>query len=119
MLLWNELTDLDERKRAIAIIGQLDGEPKSLAKTIKSSELCKQDGINTLIGFLDKSFALSNEDRVDADLMDLLDWTITGITFTTKASRNYRITARSRSSLHRGFNRRTRRLQRYQENLHP
>ena len=72
--LWNESTELDEKKRAIVIIGQLDGEPKRLVKTIKPTKLCKPNGVETFIEFLDNSFALSKEDRTDADLMELPDW---------------------------------------------
>ena len=77
--LWNELTDLVEKKRAMAIIGQLDEEPKNLAKTLRSSELCKPNGVEVLIELLNSSYALSKDDRTDADLMDLLDWSSKGI----------------------------------------
>ena len=82
IILWNELTDLESRKRAIAIIGQLDDEPKNLAKTLKTVDLCKDDGVKILLDFLDKSFALSADDRIDTDLMELLDWSIEGHSLT-------------------------------------
>ena len=74
--LWNELTDLAEKKRAIAVIGQLEGEPRNLAKTLKPAELGADDGLKKLLELLDKSFSLSSEDRIDGYLMDLLDWAI-------------------------------------------
>ena len=76
IFLWNELTDLAEKKRAIAVIGQLEGEPRNLAKTLKPSELRTDDGLKKLLELLDKSFASSSEDRVDRYLMELLDWAI-------------------------------------------
>ena len=54
IMLWNELTDLDCRKRAIAIIGQLDDEPRNLAKTLKTVDLFKENGVHTLIEFLNE-----------------------------------------------------------------
>ena len=50
--LWKELIDMDEKKRDIATIGQLDGEPKYLVKTITPSELCQPNGVQILIEFI-------------------------------------------------------------------
>ena len=74
--MWNELTELAEKKRAIAVIGKLEGEPRNLAKTLKRSELCTDDGLKKLLDLLEKSFESSSKDRVDRYLMELLDWAI-------------------------------------------
>ena len=70
---WGELTELDEKRRAIAVIGQLDWQPKNLAKKINLGELCRPDGVKIFMETLDKSFVLSKDDRFDAVLMELPD----------------------------------------------
>ena len=51
----------------------MDGVKES-GKGNKSSEICKKDEIHTLIEFLEKSFDLSNEYRLDSDVMGILNW---------------------------------------------
>ena len=74
--LWNELTDLAEKERAIGVIGKLEGEPRNLARTLKPAELGADDGLKKLLKLLDKPFSVSSEDRIDEYLMDLFNLAI-------------------------------------------
>ena len=62
IVLWENLTDLPEGKRAFAVIGRLDGEPKAYAKTIDVSVLASNDGLSKILERLDNAYKLDEED---------------------------------------------------------
>ena len=74
LLLWNNLTAIEEKKRAFAVIGRLGGEPKATAKTISHESLSDEKGVEKILEKLDASYKLDDSDQLDLDLADFLDF---------------------------------------------
>ena len=52
--LWKNLTSLPPNKQGPALVGRLSGEAKASARTLNIPDLCATDGVNLLLGHLDK-----------------------------------------------------------------
>eukprot|EP00171_Calliarthron_tuberculosum_P009567 IDg9567t1 len=76
--LWLHLTSLSATKRGPALIGRLSGEPKASAKTLSIEKIIAEDGVNSILEHLDKSYAIDKTDQLDLDLAGFLDFSRNG-----------------------------------------
>lgn len=72
--LWVNLTTLPREKHGPAIIGRLQGEAKTAAKTLSTAEICRPEGIDLVLQRLDKAYAIDKTNQLDQDLADFLDY---------------------------------------------
>ena len=72
--LWVNLTTLPPEKHGPAIIGRLQGEAKTAAKTLSTEEICRDGGADRIIERLDKAYAIDKTNQLDIDLADFLDY---------------------------------------------
>ena len=70
--LWNNLTSIEEKKRAFAVIGRLGSEPKGIVKTVPNEKLAEEKGLEAFLEKLDSSYKLGDADHLDIDLADIL-----------------------------------------------
>lgn len=73
--LWVNLTTLPPAKHGPAIIGRLQGEAKTAAKTLSTEEICREGGASLILERLDKAYAIDKTNQLDHDLADFLDYT--------------------------------------------
>lgn len=74
VVLWTNLTTLPSIKHGPAIVGRLQGEAKTSAKTIKVDVICAEGGVEKILERLDKAYAVDKTNQLDADLADFLDY---------------------------------------------
>ena len=72
--LWTNLTTLPASKHGPAIIGRLQGEAKTTAKTIQAERICREGGVELTLERLDKAYAIDKTNQIDADLAEFLDY---------------------------------------------
>lgn len=70
--LWTNLTTLPAIKHVQTIIGCLQGEAKTAAKMIEVELICRERGVELILGQLDKTYAVDNTNQLDDDLADFL-----------------------------------------------
>ena len=74
VILSKNLTILPSAKHGAAIVGRLQGEAKTAAKTISADQICSKRGIELILERLDKAYAIDKNNQLDADLVDFLDY---------------------------------------------
>eukprot|EP00171_Calliarthron_tuberculosum_P018277 IDg18277t1 len=72
--LWLLLTSMEAKRRGPALIGRLGGEAKSSAKTLTLEVISSEDGVNSILEHLDKSYAVDATNQLDLDLATFLDY---------------------------------------------
>ena len=60
---WKLVTELDEKKQALAVSLSLKGNARDVAMELKAENLAKETGMKTLIDALDKVFKRDDKDR--------------------------------------------------------
>ena len=74
MILWKNLTTLPSAKHGAAIVGRLQGEAKTAAKTISADQICSERGIQLILERLDKAYAIDKTNELDVNLADFLHY---------------------------------------------
>ena len=63
VLMWKEITDLDEEKQALAVHLMLKGQAKEVANQVSTEDKKKKDGLQKLLDKLDEAFLKEPERR--------------------------------------------------------
>jgi hypothetical protein len=61
--IWTQVTNLDEKKQALAMLLSLEGRARDTALEISVEDLNKDDGVGTLIRTLDSVCLKEEKDR--------------------------------------------------------
>ena len=74
MILWKNLTTLPSAKHGATIVGRLQGEAKTAAKTIWANEICSECDIELILERLYKAYSIDKTNQLDAYLADFVDY---------------------------------------------